>query len=283
MKLSTVHSGLFKLDGGAMFGVVPKQMWKKINPPDENNMCTWAMKCLLLEDGPRKILFDTGMGQKQGDKFRSHFEPHGPYDLIDSLKEKEVRPEDITDVFITHLHFDHVGGAISRGDDERLVPTFPNAKYWSNQAHWEWAKEPNPRERASFLKENFMPLEEEGLINFIDSGKEKTTWIDNIDVLMVDGHTEKMMIPHIQINGRTVVFCADLLASSGHLGLPYVMAYDIRPLSTMKEKKTFLDLAIENNYLLYLEHDPVIECIEIGFNDRGRYVVTKSGSLDEML
>ena len=283
MKVSTVHSGLFKLDGGAMFGVVPKQLWERKNQPDENNMCTWAMKCLLIEIGDRKILLDTGMGHKQDDKFRSHFEPHGPYDLIGSLSELNVTPSQITDVFLTHLHFDHCGGAISIGQNGKLTPTFPNARYWSNEAHWEWAKTPNPREKASFLKENFILLEEEGIINFIPTQETKVEWMDGIDILHVNGHTEKMMIPHIQVNGKTLVFCADLLPSAGHLGLPYVMSYDIRPLDTMKEKKSFLDTAVDHEYILFLEHDKDNECIQVGRNDRGRYAVKKSGKLADFI
>ena len=283
MKLTTIHSGLFKLDGGAMFGVVPKQMWHRLNPPDENNMCTWAMRCLLLETDNKKILFDTGMGDKQGDKFRSHFEPHGPYTLLQSLEDAGVKPDDITDVFLTHYHFDHVGGAVSKREDGRLEPTFPNADYWSNQPHIDWAMNPNMREKASFLKENFVPLEAEGVLKTLAAKAPREFWSEDVEVLFVNGHTEKMMIPHININGRTVVFCADLLPSTGHLGLPYVMAYDVRPLVTLKEKEPFLKMAVERNYLLYLEHDPIAECIEIGINERGKFVVTKAGALSDFL
>ncbi|MDX1683783.1 MAG: MBL fold metallo-hydrolase [Saprospiraceae bacterium] len=283
MKLTTIHSGLFKLDGGAMFGVVPKQLWKRINPPDDNNMCTWSMRCLLLEEGDRKILFDTGMGNKQGEKFRSHFEPHGPYDLIDSLKKAGVAPSEITDVFITHYHFDHVGGAVKRNEKDELVPTFENATYWSNQRHVDWATTPNHRERASFLKENFKPLEEHGVLKTLPTRDVMTSWIPNIDVLFVDGHTEKMMIPHISINGKTLVFCADLMPSAGHLGLPYVMAYDIRPLNTIAEKETFLKKAVEENYILFLEHDAPTECITVTRNERGKFVADKEGSLEDFL
>jgi glyoxylase-like metal-dependent hydrolase (beta-lactamase superfamily II) len=274
---------MFKLDGGAMFGVVPKKLWHKLNPPDENNMCTWSMKCLLLEVGEKKILFDTGMGIKQGEKFRSHFEPHGPFDLFSSLQQLNISKEDITDVFLTHYHFDHVGGAVSKEEDGRLSPAFPNATFWSNQAHIDWATEPNARERASFLKENFVPLQEAGVIRTLEAKEEMESWTNEVDVLYVNGHTEKMMIPHIRINGRTVVFCADLLPSAGHLGMPYVMSYDIRPLVTLEEKGKFLKKAVENNYILYLEHDPVIECIEIGLNEKGRFAITNSGSLAELL
>lgn len=281
MKLSTIHSGLFKLDGGAMFGVVPKQLWKRLNPPDENNMCTWSMRCLLLEDGDKKILFDTGMGQKQNEKFRSHFEPHGPYDLITSLTSAGVSPDEITDVFITHYHFDHVGGAVKRRENGDLVPTFENARYWSNQRHVDWATTPNHRERASFLKENFQPLESHGVLNTIDTGDHMTSWQSNIDVLFVDGHTEQMMIPHIRIGGKTLVFCADLMPSTGHLGLPYVMAYDIRPLDTLREKEAFLKKAVEEEYILFLEHDRDTECVTLKIDERGKYVVDRAGRLSD--
>ena len=283
MKLSVVHSGMFKLDGGAMFGVVPKKLWHKLNPPDENNMCTWSMKCLLLETGNKKILFDTGMGEKQGEKFRSHFEPHGPYSLYSSLGNLSIDREAITDVFLTHYHFDHVGGAVEKDEEGKLYPAFPNATYWSNQAHIDWATDPNARERASFLKENFIPLESFGVLNKLSAKEERETWIENVDVLYVNGHTEKMMIPHIRIHGRTVVFCADLLPSAGHLGMPYVMSYDIRPLVTLEEKGKFLKKAVEENYILFLEHDPVLECIEVGLNEKGRFEITRSGTLAELL
>ena len=247
MKFSTIHSGLFKLDGGAMFGVVPKQLWKKLNPPDDNNMCTWSMRCLLLEDGDRKILFDTGMGDKQGEKFRSHFEPHGPYDLIDSLEKAGVTASEITDVFITHYHFDHVGGAVKRDERCDLVATFENARYWSNQRHIDWATDPNHRERASFLKENFKPLEEHGVMNLLPSDDVMTSWLGNIDVLFVDGHTERMMIPH------------------------------------MAEKEAFLNKAVEENYILYLEHDAPTECITVTRNERGKFVIDKKGALNDFI
>lgn len=283
MKITTIHSGLFKLDGGAMFGVVPKQMWKKLNTPDDNNMCTWSMRCLLLEWDDRKMLIDTGMGDKQGDKFRSHFEPHGPYSLNASLEEAGLKADDITDVFLTHLHFDHVGGAVSKEEDGRLSPTFTNATYWSNKAHWEWARTPNPRERASFLKENFIPLEEQGVVQHLPDDAEVLNWIPQMDVLFVNGHTEKMMVPLIKYQDKTIAFCADLLPSAGHVGLPYVMSYDIRPLFTMKEKKSFLDKAVEGEWILFLEHDHRCPCITIELNDRGRYAVKKRGSLKEFL
>lgn len=283
MKFTTIHSGLFKLDGGAMFGVVPKQLWKRLNPPDENNMCTWSMRCLLLEDGEKKILFDTGMGDKQDDKFKSHFEPHGPYSLEQSLLDAGVAPSEITDVFITHYHFDHVGGAVKRTIGGELIPTFENATYWSNQKHVDWATNPNHRERASFLKENFKPLEEHGVLKMLSTSDDMVSWLGNIDVLHVDGHTEKMMIPHIRVNGKTVVFCADLMPSSGHLGLPYVMAYDIRPLDTLAEKEVFLKKAVEENYILFLEHDAQTEAITLDVNERGKYVIKSKGSINDLL
>ncbi len=289
MKLTTVHAGMFKLDGGAMFGVVPRQLWQRLNPPDEKNMCTWAMRCLLLEYGDRKILFDTGMGDKQGEKFRSHFEPHGDESLMSSIENAMLKPEEITDVFLTHLHFDHDGGAVSVDDKGHYYPTFPNARYWTNERHYKWALEPNPRERASFLKENMVPLEDAGVLNFIDVNKGVSHWIDNIDVLTVYGHTEAMMCPHIRIPSKdgdktkTLVFAADLMPSSFHLGLPYVMAYDIRPLITLEEKSAFLSEAVANDYVIFLEHDPSTECITVMKNERGRYIVNKSGSLDDLI
>ena len=283
MKVTSIHSGLFKLDGGAMFGVVPQQLWKHHNEPDENNMCTWAMRCLLVETDSRKILLDTGMGNKQDEKFRSHFEPHGPYSLLNSLSNIHIRADEITDVFLTHLHFDHCGGAVHLDQLGTLSPTFPNAKYWSNRAHWEWARNPNPREKASFLKENFVPLEEEGMVHFIPTDDFITSWIDGINILHVDGHTEKMMIPHIRMGNKTIVFCADLLPSAGHLGLPYVMSYDIRPLETLKEKKSFLDKAVEEEYILFLEHDKDQECIQVGLNEKGRYTIRQRGNLSDFI
>lgn len=270
MKLSIIETGLFKLDGGAMFGVVPKVIWEKINPPDDNNLCSWAMRCLLVDTGERRILIDTGMGDKQGEKFRSHFHPHGDTDLLGSLSDKGYEVEDITDVLITHMHFDHVGGAVSCNDEGELVPTFPKATYWAAKTHYDWAMDPNPRESASFLKENIEPLMKAGVLKFIPESKQDVEWIPGIKVRFVFGHTEAMMLPIITYNDKTLVFCADLIPSSGHLGLPYIMSYDLRPLNTIDEKKRLLEEALEKNYYLFFEHDPRVACITVQRNERGR-------------
>lgn len=280
MRVHIIETGKFKLDGGAMFGVVPKKLWKKINPPDEENMCTWSMRCLLVETGDRKILIDTGMGDKQGDKFRSHFHPHGEDSLKGSLLKRGFKPEDITDVFLTHLHFDHVGGAVKYDEGGNLVPTFPNATYWSNERHYHWAVNPNPRERASFLKENFVPLQEAGILKFIEVSDEDVSWIPGIDVRFVYGHTEAMMLPILRGKDKTMVYCADLVPSSGHLGAPYVMSYDLRPLKTMEEKDRLLLEALEKDYLLFFEHDPSIGCVVPVKNERGRIAIGDIAEID---
>jgi len=278
-KLIPIHTGNFKLDGGAMFGVVPQSMWKKINEPDENNMCTWAMRCLLVDEGDRKILIDTGMGNKISDKMRAHFYPHGQSSLMGSLKVAGYDPEDITDVLLTHFHFDHVGGALDFDKDRNILPAFPNAKYWSNEVHYNWAIEPNPRERASFLKENFVPMKEQGILNLIDV-EQDISFSKSIRLHFMYGHTEAMMIPIItDDNGKRIAFCADLLPSAGHVGMPYVMSYDIRPLQTMKEKAAFFDYLHEENISCFLEHDKDYECLHLSKNERGRYVPSQMGSL----
>lgn len=282
MKLYTIDTGFFKLDGGAMFGVVPKVMWSKINPPDENNLCTWALRCLLIEDGERLILVDTGIGNKQDEKFFGHYHLHGDASLEKSLAAHGFHKDDITDVFLTHLHFDHCGGAIEKEGDQ-LVPAFKNARYWSNQKHWWWATHPNDREKASFLKENILPIEEHGLLNFVSfpgsdtagwnvfpPGKiEKATFNESIDVFVVEGHTGAMMLPSIKYKGRTIVYMADLLPSAGHIPIPYVMAYDMFPLTTLEEKKAFLSEAAEKDYVLFFEHDPSIECCTVTLTEKG--------------
>lgn len=278
MKLSTLDTGFFKLDGGAMFGVVPKSMWNRINPADENNMCTWAMRCLLIETNTRKIVVDTGIGDKQDAKFRSHFEPHGEANLLHSLKEKGLQAEDITDVFLTHLHFDHCGGALTKNEKGDIVPAFPNAIYWSNQTHFDWAMTPNPREKASFLKENFLPLQEAGKIKFIEH-REGIEWLPGINIRFVNGHTEAMMMLQINTGKQTVIYCADLIPSSGHVGLPYVMSYDLRPLVTMEEKKQLLSEAVANDYVLFFEHDRTVECATVLQNERGKFKLNKQFDL----
>ncbi|MDQ0966902.1 glyoxylase-like metal-dependent hydrolase (beta-lactamase superfamily II) [Flavobacterium sp. W4I14] len=267
MKLHTINTGLFKLDGGAMFGVVPKAIWQKTNPADSNNLCTWAMRCLLIEEGNQLILVDTGIGNKQDEKFFSHYYLHGDDSMEKSLAQLGFSTPDITDVFLTHLHFDHVGGAIIR-ENEKLIPAFKNAHYWSNEKHWQWAVEPNAREKASFLKENILPIQESGQLKFIDE-KENIEWQKNINISFAYGHTDAMMLPKINYKGRTIVYMADLLPSVGHLPLPYVMAYDMFPLKTLTEKQAFLEEAVNNNYILYLEHDPVNECCTLQRTEKG--------------
>ena len=260
MKLHVIEAGNFKLDGGAMFGVVPKALWKRTNPADENNMCDWSMRCLLVESGSRKILIDVGIGDKQPEKFFSHFYLSGETDIEKALNQKGFSAEDITDVFLTHLHFDHCGGAIKRLEDESYTTTFPNATYWSNKRHWEWATKPNPREAASFLKENILPIEASGQLKFLSEGEEL---IPGFTHFYANGHTDAMMIPKLSFNGKTIVYMADLLPSVGHIPLPYVMGYDMKPLVTLKEKDLFLKEACEKGYILFLEHDPINECCSL--------------------
>ncbi|WP_293789611.1 MBL fold metallo-hydrolase [uncultured Pedobacter sp.] len=267
MNLHTINTGFFKLDGGAMFGVVPKAIWQKTNPADANNLCTWAMRCLLIEQGNQLILVDTGIGNKQDEKFFSHYYLHGNDSLEKSLAKLGFGTTDITDVFLTHLHFDHVGGAILRAG-EKLLPAFKNAKYWSNEKHWQWAVEPNAREKASFLKENILPIQESGQLNFV-AEKENIEWQKNINITFAYGHTDAMMLPKINYKGKTIVYMADLLPSVGHLPLPYVMAYDMFPLKTLTEKQAFLEEAVENSYILFLEHDPVNECCTLQRTEKG--------------
>lgn len=266
MKLSTIDTGFFKLDGGAMFGVVPKSIWKNLNPPDENNLCTWAMRCLLIEEGNRLVLVDCGMGNKQNEKFFSYYQPHGEETLEKSLLHQGFNSDDITDVFLTHLHFDHCGGAVSKSWDEKLLPTFKNATYWSCQSHWDWAINPNDREKASFLKENILPLQESGQLKFLNEGDQL---FDGFSFITVNGHTESMMLPKIKYQNKTIVYMADLMPSVAHLPVAYVMAYDVRPLITLKEKKDFLNEAADNNYHLFFEHDRLNECCSLKRTERG--------------
>jgi glyoxylase-like metal-dependent hydrolase (beta-lactamase superfamily II) len=267
MRLFSINAGYFKLDGGAMHGVVPKSMWSKVNSADDDNMCTWAMRCLLIEHGNYKILIDTGMGTKQSEKFFSHYHPHGDDTLEKSLAALGFTADDITDVFLTHLHFDHCGGAIKREGD-KLVPAFPKALYWSSEKHWESAVNPNEREKASFLKENILPIQESGQLRFVDTpdGEE---WIKDIRIRYVNGHTDSMMLPQIQYNDTTILYCADLVPSAAHISMPWVMAYDMRPLDTLNEKEKLLHEAVNNNWVLFLEHDPKIACATLQNTERG--------------
>ena len=267
MNLYTIDTGLFKLDGGAMFGVVPKTIWNKTNPADENNLCTWAMRCLLVEDGDRLILIDTGIGNKQDAKFFSHYYLHGDATLDSSLAKYGFNREDITDVFLTHLHFDHVGGAVERQGDA-LLPAFKNATYWSNEKHWHWATNPNDREKASFLKENILPIQESGQLKFVDANSE-TVFSDDFKLRLVSGHTESMMLPLIYYKGRQLLYMADLTPSVGHLPIPYVMAYDMSPLTTLGEKKAVLGEAVNQDFILYFEHDPINECCTLQMTEKG--------------
>ena len=267
MKLHTINTGYFKLDGGAMFGVVPKTIWQKLNAPDDKNLCTWAMRCLLIEDGKQLILIDCGLGNKQDEKFFSYYQPHGDDSLQKSIEQLGFSFNDITDVVLSHLHFDHCGGAVERSKDGILQPAFKNATYWSNQEHWNWATKPNAREKASFLSDNILPIQQSGQLKFAANGSSELN--ANITLKTVSGHTESMFIPHIKMGDKTVVYCADLLPSVGHLPMPYVMAYDIRPLLTMDEKKLFLEEAVKNNYYLFFEHDKVNECCNLIQTERG--------------
>jgi len=294
MKLYTIETGFFKLDGGAMFGVVPKTIWNKLNPADENNLCDWAMRCLLIEDGEKLILIDNGIGDKQDAKFMGHYYLHGDDSLDKSLAKHGFHRDDITDVFLTHLHFDHCGASIIR-NGEKLVPAFKNANYWSNADHWKWATEPNDREKASFLMENILPIKESGQLKMIagqmladdqlsmtkkqitPNGAQRPSAIelrpskiiDSLSIRFVNGHTNAMMLPQISYKGKTIVFMADLLPSVGHIPIPYVMAYDMFPLTSLNEKKSFLDQALSEDYILFFEHDPKNECCSLQQTERG--------------
>ncbi len=292
MKLYSINTGYFKLDGGAMFGVVPKSIWNKLNPADENNMCSWALRCLLIEDEGRLMLIDNGMGDKQDAKFFGHYYLHGDDTLDRSLAQHGFTKDDITDVFLTHLHFDHCGGSIVK-DGDKLVPAFKNATYWSNEDHWKWATEPNAREKASFLKENILPIQESGQLKFLNVSDESSDLSNelagasilsthdsrltthdsplstNLSFFTVSGHTNSMMLPKINYNGKTIVFMADLLPSVAHIPLPYVMAYDMFPLTTLNEKKLFLTEALQNDYVLFFEHDPLNECCTLQMTEKG--------------
>jgi glyoxylase-like metal-dependent hydrolase (beta-lactamase superfamily II) len=265
MELHVINTGNFKLDGGAMYGVVPKSIWQKLNPADENNLCNWAMRCLLIEDGNKLILIDNGLGDKQDAKFFAHYYLNGNDSLLPSLKNAGFSPDDVTDMFLTHLHFDHCGGGVKK-EGGKLQLTFKNAQYWSNEEHWNLATKPNAREKASFLKENILPMQESGQLKFTNENKCPFT---QFDILYSSGHTDSMMVPKIKYKGTTICYMADLLPSVGHLPLPYVMAYDTRPLISLEEKEKFLNEAVDNNYVLFFEHDPVNECCALVRTERG--------------
>jgi glyoxylase-like metal-dependent hydrolase (beta-lactamase superfamily II) len=272
MKLYPIESGNFKLDGGAMFGVVPKTIWNKTNPADENNLIDIAARCLLVEDGNRLILIDTGMGNKQSEKFFGYYSLWGTHSIDKSLAQFGFHRDDITDVFMTHLHFDHCGGSVQWNKDRTgYEVAFKNAKFWTNENHWEWATKPNAREKASFLSENILPMQESGQLHFIQ--RSNTDFIAqsalNFGIFFVDGHTEKMMVPHIQYQNKTICFMADLLPTTGHIPLPYVMGYDTRPLLTLPEKEKFMNAAADNHYYLFLEHDAYNEIITVEKTERG--------------
>lgn len=272
MKIYPIESGNFKLDGGAMFGVVPKTIWNKTNPADANNLIDIAARCMLIEDGNRLILIDTGMGNKQSEKFFGYYSLWGDYSLDKSLAKYGFHRDDVTDVFMTHLHFDHCGGSVNWNKDRTgYEVAFKNATFWSNENHWEWATKPNAREKASFLSENILPMQESGQLKFIDRPESDFGISKELDfgIFYADGHTEKQMLPHIDYNGKTIVFCADILATAGHIPIPYVMGYDTRPLLTLPEKAKFLNTAAQNNYYLWLEHDAHNEIITVEQTEKG--------------
>lgn len=283
MKVIPIDTGHFKLDGGAMFGVVPKTIWDKLNPADENNLCSWTMRCLLVDTGSRVILIDTGLGDKQDERFFSHYYLHGEATLMTSLRLAGYTPESITDVLITHFHFDHVGGAVMKDENGQYHPAFPHAKYWTTQRHYDWAFTPNARERASFLKENFVPLQDAGVLFYIPE-VDGHLWDEHIRIRFSYGHTESMLMPEIRVNDEvTLIYAADLIPSAHHVGLPYIMGYDIRPLVTLEEKTKFLKEVAEKGYYLVLEHDKDTECISIQLDDKGRPSVGQRYSLSELV
>lgn len=259
------------LDGGAMFGVVPKSIWQKTNPADNNNMVKIAARCLLIEDSNRLVLIDTGMGDKQSEKFFGYYYRWGEETLESSLKKHGFHPDDVTDVFLTHLHFDHCGGGVIKSGEGKLKTAFKNAKYWSNEDHWGWATDPNKRESASFLKENILPIEDSGQLHYLERDGENYLTKSELgfDVLFVDGHTEKQMIPVVSYKGQKIAFAADLVPTHGHVPLPYIPGYDIRPLVSLKEKDLFLNYCYENSVFLFFEHDAFTELGSLQKTDRG--------------
>lgn len=268
MKLRVINTGLFKLDGGAMFGVVPKSLWNRLNPADENNMCSWAMRCLAIENNNKLLLIDNGLGNKQDGRFFSHYFLHGTDSLTQSIYNEGYTETDFTDMLLTHLHFDHCGGGVKRNGPDNFDLTFPNAKYWSQSQHWDWAIYPNAREKASFLTENILPMQQSGNLHFTDQNNSLEADF-NLELILVDGHTEKMQLPLISWKGRKILFCADLFPSTGHISIPYVMAYDMRPLLTLTEKETILKRAVAENWVLFFEHDPITECATVQETDKG--------------
>ena len=269
MQLHVIHSGFFKLDGGALYGVVPKVLWQNNTPADENNLCDVATRCLLIEDKDRLILIDTGIGDKQDEKFLKNYHLHGDYSLLKSIYKAGFKAEDITDVFHTHLHFDHCGGSVKYKDREKkeTALVFPNAKYWSNEGHWKWATEPNAREKASFLKENILPMKESGHLHFVD--QEKGSPFEQFDLIYIDGHTDKQMLPVIRYKDKTIVFIADLIPFASHIRIPWVASFDTRPLLTLKEKADFLNTAADQQFVIFFEHDPAVECATVKHTDNG--------------
>ena len=265
MEVELINTGYFKLDGGAMFGVVPKSLWQRTNPADEKNLCSWALRALLVKDGDRAILIDNGIGHKQSERFFSHYFMYGDDSLAKSLANAGLGDADITDMMLTHLHFDHCGGGIKQEGDN-LLPTFGNATYWSNEDHWQWATQPNPREKASFLSENILPMQESGHLKFVALENQHDL---PFEIIFVDGHTDKQMLPKIEYKGHTLVFAADLIPSVGHIPLAFVMGYDTRPLITMDEKARFLKEAADNKYVLIFQHDSVNECCTVQHTEKG--------------
>lgn len=281
MILHSIDAGYFKLDGGAMFGVVPKTFWNKLNPSDENNLCSWAMRCLLIEDGKKLILVDTGMGNKQDAKWQGYYYRHGEGELVKSIRAKGYSENDVTDVILSHLHFDHCGGAVKWNDDKtKFEMTFPNAKYWSHSEHFNSAIHPNPREKATFFKDNILPIQEANQLYFVDKVIEKP--FQNIDFLLADGHTEKMLMPKISYQNKKLLFIADTIPSHAHIPVPYVMSYDINPLITMKEKEHLLSQISDNEWIVFFDHDPIYDCATIQKTEKG-FVLKEKGNLYEFL